>query len=68
MTEELRASILFMKRPILYVLFAVTTAICTWLVFEYGPADWSIPRKLAGGLLAGAWSFLCIFANRILIA
>lgn len=68
MTEELKDSLLFMKRPLLYALFAVTWAICTWLVFAYGPEDWSLLRRVVAGLFAGTWSFMCIFANRILIA
>lgn len=68
MTEELKESLLFMKRPVLYMLFAVTWAICTGLVMAYGPQDWSFLRQVLGGLFAGMWSFMCIFANRILIA
>ena len=67
MTEDLKESILFMKRPVLLVLLAIITVICTGLVFQYAPEDWSMARKLLGGLVAGAWSFMCIFANRILI-
>jgi uncharacterized membrane protein len=68
MTEELKDSFLYMKRPVLWVLFAITTAICMGVVFHYAPTEWSVLRKVAGGLIGGTWSFMCIFANRILIA
>lgn len=68
MTEDLKDSFLYMKRPVLWVLFAITTAICMGLVFNYAPEEWSMLRKIAGGIVGGMWSFMCIFANRILIA
>lgn len=68
MTGDLKESILYMKRSALWILFALTTAICMGLVFHYAPDDWSILRQVFAGGVGGMWCFMCIFANRILIA
>lgn len=60
-------TVLHMAQPVLWGLFALSCAICTAVVFAYGPEDWSIVRKVMGGVIGGAWSFVCIFVNRMLL-
>lgn len=61
-------NLLHMSRPLLVLLLAVCVALCTWVLYTYGPADWSHLRRIAGGSVLGTWCFLCLFINRVLIS
>lgn len=61
-------SILHLRHPVLWGLFVGVTGICMALVFWYAPDEWSLVRKALAGVFAGAWSFFCLFINRLLVA
>lgn len=64
---EDRKSILWMPRWVLWVILVACVAICEAIMFTWGPSDWAVWRTVAFGAVTGAFSFLCLFASRVII-
>ena len=67
-TAGSHTNLLHLPRWVLALLLAVCVAVCTWVLYTYGPAEWSHLRRIAGGGVLGVWCFLCLFINRVLIS
>ena len=66
--ETNEESILHLPQSKLIAFYVVTTLICLGLVFYVGPTEWSLLRRVAAGLIGGAWCFICLVINRVLVA
>lgn len=65
---QTHTNLLHMPRWALGALLALCIVACTWVLYTYGPAEWSHFRRIFGGSVLGGWCFLCLFINRVLIS
>ncbi len=51
----------------LALFYGIATVIAIVVVANYAPADWGWLRTLAGGALIGAFAFISLFVNHLII-
>lgn len=65
--HEDKDSVLYIRRPILWGIAALTVAICEGLAFWWAPAEWHVLRTAGLGFVAGVLCFFFVFANRVVL-
>jgi hypothetical protein len=56
---------LLRQHPILVAIFVACTALGIWLGVTYLPADWSLARRIAGGVFGGAGVAVFLTVTRL---
>lgn len=64
---EDRNSILWMPRWVLWAILAACVGIGVAFTFWWAPEGWAAWRMIAFGTVTGAFSFLCLFATRVIM-
>jgi hypothetical protein len=61
-------SILYLEKKRLVQYFVACIIASVGLAFIAAPAEWTLFRTMAAGVIGGSWAYICLFINRVLMA